>query len=156
MLRKNDGITLITLVVMIIIMIILASIFVATGLNALNEVQNSKNQTEIHAIEEAISARFTSYLKNDKNVSLVGSEPIWSSASECVEKIYQSVDFSGLSSGDIELKKTKIRNDITRDYHDYVRMIASGDARILDIEPFSDKSVYVVDYYTSTAYGPIQ
>lgn len=156
MLKNNKGITLITLVIVIIVLVILTSIFVATSLKALNETGSSETQNQIHAIEEAISVRYASYLKSDGNVSLVGSSPTWSSPSECVDAIMKSMDVTNLSAEDVAAKRTRISNEIARDYEKYVKMIGSGDATLLGIEQLSTDNVFVVDYYTSKVYGPIK
>lgn len=154
--ENKNGITLITLIFIIIILVILTSIFIASSLRALDETRKSEIQNEIKAIEDAIAIRYASYVKNDGNISLVGKAPEWASYSECADAIIETIDFSKQKEDEAELKKNAIRTQIQRDYDKYVKMISSGDAMILGIDTFSSDDVFVVDYYTSKAYGPIK
>ncbi|MBQ9313414.1 MAG: type II secretion system protein [Clostridia bacterium] len=160
MLKNKNGITLIALVFMIIVILILTSIFIATSLRALNEAKNTEIQSEIRALEDAISERYTSYVKNNKSVnsSLIGASPTskWSSESDCIEAVLNTIDYSKLSEEDKENRINKISGDIARDYKEYVKVISKREANSLGIQQFSQDNVYVVDYYTTTAYGPIK
>lgn len=160
MLKNKSGITLITLVFIIIIIIILTSIFVATSLRALNEARNSEIQSEKHALEGASQNRYVSYIKNDKstNVELIGASPSsrWNSVTECIEEVLQYVDLSDLPELDQKRKKDKISSDIAAHYDEYIKIITVSDAKRLGVDHFLEDSIYVLDYYTSTAYGPIK
>jgi len=159
MLKNNRGITLITLIYMIIIILILTSIFIATSLNSLEEARNSEIENELHVLEQAINERFVSYIKNDKslNVQLTGNSPSANGLSEtdCVNIAIECTDYTDYSTEDIAKKKQKISDDISRDYDDYVKIISKSEAKALGIEPFSEENIYMVDYYTAKAYGPI-
>lgn len=155
MVKNNKGITLIALVIMIIIIIILTSIFVATSLRALKETRISEIQEEVHALQQAISIRYTSYVKNGEsgNVQLVGASPSsrWESVDDCINAIKE-----GMKSEERTVNESKLTNEITRDYDKYVKVITASEAKSLGVDPFLEDSVYVVDYYTSTAYGPVK
>ena len=152
MLRKSNGVTLITLVITIIVILILTSIFVATGMNALKEARKSEIQAEIGSLQEAISIRFTSYLKNGESVDLVGISPTsiekLSDASKCINAIKNSV---GINSD----KEAKITREIVSHFDEYVKIVTPYEASILGVEPIKEDSIYIVDYYTSAVYGPI-
>lgn len=160
MLKNKKGITLVTLVFVIIIILILTSIFIATSLRALNETRNSEIQAEKQALEVAAQERYISYIKNNKNtnVALIGSAPTsrWSSPNDCLAIALKYVDVSDLSEIDKENKIKKISSDILAHYEEYVKVITSNDAKRLGIESFLEDSVYILDYYTATAYGPIK
>lgn len=160
MLRNKSGITIITLIFTIVILLILSSIFIATSLKALNETRIAEIQSEIKAIEEAAMERYISYVKNNKNLNsqLIGKSPTtkWASASECADAAIETVDFKEYSEQDMMDKKTKISNDIERDYDKYVKIITKSEATELGIEQFVDEDVFILNYATATAYGPIE
>lgn len=68
--RKNKGITLISLVITIIIILILASITLSTliGNGLLNKVKEAKKQAEIANIKEEISAGIFAFSCNTGEV----------------------------------------------------------------------------------------
>lgn len=156
MIKSNKGITLITLIIIIIVLIILTSIFVATSLKALDETRDTEIQNEINVLEQAISSRYVSYINSNGQDVLVGQDPIWETYSECVEEIYKTIDFNDMEPNDALAKKSRISREIQRDYDTYVKMVGSGDAALLGIEQFSKDDTFVVDYYTSRVYGPIE
>lgn len=154
---RNNGITLITLVIMIVVILILTSVFIATGIDALNESKNSEIANEIYQIEQAIAEKYVSYMKNDGNIALTGSAPSskWTTMDECVDAVLLTLDFEDVSFEDKTMKVQKINNDFTRDYDKFVKILYSGDMAKLGLENFSDDNVYVVNYYTGSVYGPI-
>lgn len=156
--KKNRGITIITLVITITVILILTSIFIATGIDALNESKKAEIENEIYQLKQAISARYTSYIKNDGDISLLGDSPNnkWVNADECINTVISVLRFEDdLSPEDEEAKKQKVRDEILRDYNTYVKIIDSGDKLKLGLENYSDDKVYVVDYFTGSVYGPI-
>ena len=152
MLRNNKGITLIALIIMIIVLLILTSIFVATSLDALNETEKSEIQSEMHALEQAVSERYTSYIKNGESsrVELVGLTPIWPTASECVGAIKVAMKYEDSD------RINRVSGEISRDYEKYVKIIDANEAKKLGIDNLNKDYQYVVDYYTSAVYGPIK
>lgn len=154
---ENKGITLITVIVMISVILILSAIFLSTGMESLEESKKAEKENEIHQIKLAVVDRYTSYEKNDGSVSLIGTSAKnkWATSSECVNSIIPTLDFSSLSSDDKESKINRITSDITRDYDEFVMLINSGDMARLGVDKASD-SLYVVDYYTGSVYGPIE
>lgn len=154
----NKGITIITLVITIIILIILASIYITTSLNALDETRDAEITSEMHSLEEAILVRYTSYIKNDKNISLIGSPPSsrWSNSGDCYNEIINYVSYDGLSTEEASQKRAKILSDIDRDYDEYVKIITYSDAIRLGLNTFLQDSIYLVDYYTTSVYGPLE
>lgn len=152
MLKENKGISLITLIIMVIVLLILASIFISTGLDALQQTKDSKIQNEIHSLQEAISSRYASFLKNEESVSLLGALPTtrWSSVEDCWNEI-------GMLSSVREQSDTtqeRIRKEIENDYELYIRIITKMEAKTLGAEPFDEENQYLVDYRTSSVYGP--
>lgn len=149
---KNSGITIITLIITIVVIIILTSIFVASGLESLNEAKITKAENEIKMLKEAVVNRYTSYVKNQNGIALYGT-PVKDkmSSSECVERILDTLN------NDEKIKKeTKITKEIERDYAKFVMLVASGDMARLGLENYDVDNVYIVNYNTSSVYGPIK
>ena len=156
MAKNKEGITLITLIVIIIVLIILTSIFIATSLKALDETRDTELQNEINVLEQAISSRYASYVNSNGQDILIGQNPIWDTYSECVDVIYETLDFSDMEPNDVLAKKNRISKEIQRDYDTYVRLVSSGDAALLGIEQFSKDDTFIVDYVTYRGFGPIK
>ena len=70
--KKNKGISLITLVVMIVIMIILAAVAINVGMNSFDEAQNAKLYAERQQVIDAVTGRFADYQRNSTANPLVG------------------------------------------------------------------------------------
>lgn len=160
MLKNKSGITIITLIITIVILLILSSIFIATSLKALNEARITEVQSEIKAIEEAAMERYISYVKNSNNLNsqLIGKTPtsMWASATDCANAAIASIDFKEYSEQEMNNKKSKIINDIERDYEKYVKIITKSEATELGVEQFVDEDIFILNYATATAYGPIE
>ena len=158
MLKNNSGITLTALIFMVIILLILSSVFIATGLSALNDAKDTNIQAEKKALEEAISIRYASYLKNDANVALPGDRTlnIISDAEKCVNEVLKYITFDNMTEDQKEQKRQLIIDNITEDYNNnFVKVIDASDAKSLGVEPFSADNKYIVDYATSSVFGPI-
>ncbi len=156
MIKNNKGINLITLIIMIAIILILTAIFASNGLDSVFEAKNSKNANEIAQLKTAVANRFNSYLKNEDTVSLIG-KPVKSTytSDECVNKIISTLDFEKASQEEKTAEITKITNNISRDFNEYIMIIESGDMARLGLENYSKTNRYIVNYYTGAVYGPI-
>ena len=154
---KNKGITIITLIVMITVIIILTSVFIATGLDSLNEAKNTEKKNEIYLLKEAVINRYTSYEKNNGNVILVGTlaKNKYPSLTDCIDKIIPTLSLDNATPEEKNDKINKISNEITRDYDKFVMIVDSGDRIKLGLENSSDY-IYIVNYYTGSIYGPIE
>lgn len=155
--KTNNGVTLITVIVMIIIIIILASVFIATGLDSLNETKKGKVINETYQIKEAISDEYTNFLKNLDTATLIGTlaKTKWSNPDDCINKIKASLNDEDFENAEDRSKKeTKIEDDIKRDYDQYVMIIDSKDKQKLGLENYSEDMIYIVNYNTNSVYGP--
>ena len=154
---NNRGVTLITVIIMISVILILSAIFVSTSLESLEEAKKAERKTEIYQLHLAVMDRYTMYEKNQGNISLIGTlaKSKWTTASECLNEILSTVDFSELESGEKAKKIEKITNEIARDYDEYVMLVNSGDVTRLGVDKVSG-ATYIVDYYTGSVYGPIE
>lgn len=159
MTKNNQGISLITLVITIIVMIILTSIFVSTGLSSLNEVKDSEIKNEMYNLKQAVVNRFTSYQKNDGNVTLIGTyaKSVWPDSDECIDKVIPTLEYDDTDTSEDKIAKAeKVSNSIKADYDEYVMIVKSGDMEKLGLDSVSEKNVYVVDYLMGAVYGPIE
>lgn len=159
MIKNNSGISLITLVITIIVMIILTSIFVSTGLNSLNEAKDSEVKNEIYNLKQAVVTKFTSYQKNDENVTLIGTyaKSKWPDSSDCIDKVIPTLEYDEEDTPDDKIAKAeRVSNSIKADYDEYVMIIKSEDMKKLGLDSVSEKNVYIVDYYMGAVYGPIE
>lgn len=156
MIKNNKGINLITLIIMIAVILILTAIFASNGLDSIFEAKNSKNANEIAQLKTAVTNRFNSYLKNEDTVMLIG-QPAKNtySTNECINKIISSLDFEKTSQEEKDAEVSKITNNISRDFSEYVMIIGSGDMAKLGLENYSKTNRYIVNYYTGAVYGPI-
>lgn len=159
MVKDNSGISLITIVVTIVVMIILTSIFISTGLSSLNEVKDSEIKNEMYNLKQAVVTRFTSYQKNDGNVTLIGTyaKSKWPDSNDCIDKVIPTLEYDEEDTADDKIAKAeKVSNSIKADYDEYVMIIKSEDMKKLGLDSVSDKNVYIVDYYLGAVYGPIE
>ena len=148
MLIKNNGVSLIALVFTIIVILMLASVFISTSLRSLEETRKSEIQNEINAIETAAAMRYSSYLKNSNDEILVGVSPSSTSkvnnATNCINVINEYAELN-------ENEKEMIKNH----FDSYIKIITKDVANELGVGQFKNDSIYIVDYCTSSAYGPI-
>ena len=159
MIKNNEGISLITLVITIIVIIILTSIFISTGLNSLDEVKNSEVKNEMYNLKQAVVTRFTSYQKNDGNVTLIGTyaKSKWSDPNDCIDKVIPTLEYDDTDTSDDKIAKAeRVSNSIKADYDEYVMIIKSEDMKKLGLDSVYEKNVYIVDYYMGAVYGPIE
>lgn len=154
---ENKGITIIALIVMIAVIIILTSIFVATGIDSLNESKKAEIQNEIYQLKQAVVNRYASYEKNDGNISLIGTSATakWAEADMCVNDVISTLTFEDETEDEKQLKIGRIANEITRDYDKFVKLVDSDDRISLGLENTSN-NLYLVNYYTGSVYGPIK
>lgn len=147
--KNNSGVTLVALIVMVIVIIILASVFIATGLDSLTESKNAQIVKEIHSIEQAITVKYASYIKNEGNVVLPGklAKNELSSIDECLEKV---LPFAFDSE-----EKIRVSSDIEADYDKFIMIINPNDKKKLELENYSNDTTYIVDYRAGWVYGPI-
>ncbi len=152
---KNNGISLIVLIITIVVIIILTAIFVATGLDALNEAKKSKTENEIAQIKKAIQNEYVDYLRNENQFNLTGSlaKNKWSNSNDCINVIISSLDIDDTEEKNLKIEK--IKKEIPRDYNKFVKIIESGDMLKLGLENFSDDNSYIVNYNTNEVYGPL-
>ena len=156
--KNNKGITLITLIITIIAIIILASVFMATGTESLEEAKKSEIANEIHQLKLAIVDKFTSYQKNDGNVFLIGelAKNKWPNSDDCVDKVIEVLIFDEDDTFEEKtLKTNRVSIEIARDYDKYVKIIYSGDMESLGLQKYSKDNAYIVNYNTGGVYGPI-
>ena len=130
--------------------------FAISGLDSLEEAKEAEIKNEMYQLKQAVVNKYTSYEKNDGDISLIGSlaKNNWSTSSECIEKIRPTLDFSDLDSDEQEKKLERISGDIARDYDEFVMIVNSGDMTRLGIDKVSG-ATYIVNYYTGSVYGPI-
>ena len=143
---------------MVMAIIVLASVFIATGTESLEESKKSAITNEIHQIKEAIVNKYVSYQKNDGNVYLNGvlAKSKWPNSGDCIDLIVDLITYQeGATFEEKAMKISKISAEIGRDYDKYVKIIHSGDMASLGLENYATDSVYIVNYKTGGVYGPI-
>ena len=148
--QKNNGVTLITVIVMVIIIIILTSIFMASGLDSIDQSKEGKIKYEKSQIKEAIADEYTNYIKNSDRTTLTGTlaKTKWENSEDCINKIKASLSDDDYENADEKAKvESKIENDIKRDYEQYVMIINSADKQKLGLENFSNDYVFIVNYF---------
>ena len=72
--KNNSGISLITLAVMIVVMLILASIVMNSGIESIDEANDTKVAVEIEKLKEAVSKRMTDNARNEAAYPFVGKK----------------------------------------------------------------------------------
>ena len=116
-------------------------------------------KNEMYNLKQAVVTRFTSYQKNDGNVTLIGTyaKSKWSDPNECIDKVIPTLEYDDTdTSGDKIAKVERVSNSIKADYDEYVMIIKSEDMKKLGLDSVSEKNVYIVDYYMGAVYGPIE
>lgn len=137
---KNSGVSMITMVVIIVIMIILASIAVTSGIDSVNEANQTKLDVEITELKKAVSSRMIEIEKNS-TVAMPGQK-----VEDIVEYIYYVED---LSNEELE----DFIQGVDVDTIDYYRIVDSVSAAALGVSSVSSEHYFIVDYYTGKVYG---
>jgi len=163
--KKNKGISLISLVVMIVIMIILAAIAIRVGMESYENALESKAATERQEVIAAVSGRFGDYQRNSTANPIVGFivpdeylENKDTIANYIINKL--KVEYGKLFTDD-EIKDSTqqklIYKFIEDNYDDmeYTRILSYSDLIDLEIENTNINAVYVVNYYSNDVVGPI-
>lgn len=163
--KKNKGISLISLVVMIVIMIILAAIAIRVGMESYENALESKAATERQEVIAAVSGRFGDYQRNSTANPIVGfivpDEYLENKdiiANYIINKL--KVEYGKFFTDD-EIKNSTqqklIYKFIEDNYDDmeYTRILSYSDLIDLEIENTNINAVYVVNYYSNDVVGPI-
>ena len=140
--KKNNGITLITVVIMVVIMIILASVTLTSGMDSVKEANDTKVSVEIAELKKAVAERMIE-IETDSTVGMPGQK-----VPDISEYIYY-VD----SIENAEL--TEFLSNMNEERIDYYRLVDSISAAALGVSSVQEDHFYIVDYYTGKVYGTV-
>ncbi len=73
-LKTQKGITLVSLVVTIIILLIISSISINFGISGINNIKDSKLESELNMVQHAVLEQYTKYKTTKDIVYLVGNK----------------------------------------------------------------------------------
>lgn len=73
-LKKQKGITLVSLVITIIILLIISSIGINFGINGINSTKDSKLEAELNMVQHAVLEQYAKYKTTKDIVYLVGNK----------------------------------------------------------------------------------
>lgn len=73
-LKKQKGITLVSLVITIIILLIISSIGINFGINGINSTKDSKLEAELNMVQHAVLEQYAKYKTTKDTVYLVGNK----------------------------------------------------------------------------------
>ena len=124
--KKDDGISLITLLVTIIVMIIIATITIMSGINSVTESSNVKLEMEIKSLKEAVAASIediTAYLPYIDN----------------------------MTNGEI----TYFISQMDEEKLDYYRVVDSSAASVIGVDGIEKDHFFIVDYGAGNVFGNI-
>lgn len=141
--KKQNGVSLITLIVTIIVIIILASVAMASGVGSIEEANRTKIDMEIRGIKDAVSDRMIYYAQNSSNYPLVGKK-----VDDITIYLYCIDNITNEEISDF------IEN-MSYENSDYYRVVDSIAAKSMGVESISEEHQYVVDYYTGKVFGPV-
>ena len=141
--RDNKGISLITLAIMIVVMLILASIVMNSGIESIDEANETKVAVEIEKLKEAVSKRMTDNARNEAAYPFVGKK-----VDDIVGYAYYIED---MSNGDLQ----KFIGTVDEDSIDYMRVFDCVDAANLGFSSVAEDHYFIVDYYNGKVYGTI-
>lgn len=160
--KKNRGISLITLVVMIIIMIILAAIVINVTTKSFDKSIETKANEERAQVQYAISSRFGDYQRNSTANPIVGiiiPEENRATVDSVVNYITFKLkrDYGKLVNVDSKEQENDIRKMVSDNFEDmeYTRILTPTDLIELEMENTNLNAVYLVNYYSSDVVGPI-
>lgn len=155
---KNKGITLLSVVITITATIILAAIFVSAGLDTLEESKVARINNEIGELKRAIATKYTLYNESNGEILLPGTPAStkWANPADCAEVAISTIDFLEYTATEQQLKSNIVRNEISRDYEFFVKVVSSKDAEDLGAENITSENKYIINYNTGSVYGPIK
>lgn len=163
--KKNKGISLISLVVMIIIMIILASVAINVSMSSYDEALRAKIYAERQQVIDAVTGRFADYQRNNTASPLLGLM-IPEENSETLKDAYDYIEnklrneYYKLLTDDEYNNQTQTKQiskflvDNAEDM-EYTRLLFYDDLLELGLENTTLQAVYLVNYYSSDVVGPI-
>ena len=140
--KKNSGISLITVVIMVIIMIILAGIAMSSGIESVNEANDTKVAVEISEIKKAVANKMIE-IEKSSTVGMPGQK-----IDDVVEYIYYVDEMSNE-----ELQE--FLENVDEERADYYRLLDSVSAAALGVSSVQSDHYYIVDYYTGNVYGTV-
>lgn len=141
--KNNKGISLITLAIMIVVMLILASIVMNSGIESIDEANETKVAVEIEKLKEAVSKRMTDNARNEAAYPFVGKK-----VDDIVGYAYYIED---MSNGDLQ----KFIGTVDEDSIDYMRVVDYLDAANLGVSAVAEDHYFIVDYYNGKVYGTV-
>ena len=141
--KNNSGISLITLAVMIVVMLILASIVMNSGIESIDEANDTKVAVEIEKLKEAVSKRMTDNARNEAAYPFVGKK-----VDDIVGYAYYIED---MSNGDLQ----KFIATVDEESVDYMRLVDNIDAAKLGVSSVAEDHYFIVDYYNGKVYGTV-
>ena len=136
--KKDSGITLVTLIITIIVLIILSVTVIFIGDSSIDNTLNARITNEMIEIETAIIKRFSNHMVNEDAYPLIGEKI---DATDAINEIQNSV---GAEEEALEHINTNI---------DYVRKINASAIGALGVKQATG-STYIVDYLNGKVYGP--
>lgn len=146
--RKQTGVSMVTLVISIVVMIIILSIVINSSINSVNETNLTKIDNEIGDLKNAVAIRITNYQRNSTLYPIVGQK-INDNIFEYVRSIER------LNSSEIGEIIDEIVKDYSSENSDYYRLVGKVEAEKLGIENIESDHYYVVDYINGEVYGPV-
>lgn len=163
--KKNKGISLISLVVMIIIMIILSAVAINVSMNSYDEALRAKIYAERQQVIDAVTGRFADYQRNNTASPLLGLM-IPEENSETLKDVFDYIEnklrkeYYKLLTDDEYENQTQTKQisrfllDNAEDM-EYTRILVYDDLLELGLENTTLQAVYLVNYYSSDVVGPI-
>lgn len=154
--KNAKGISIITLIITIIVMIILASIVYIVSNDGMETADSAKYHNEKKSLQEAMQARFSSYVVNENANPLEGTVlDEWTT--ETIIEHLKSID---RKEADTSENSEAIRKFVDGNvkHAEYTRIINYYDMLALEIANVSHKTnySYIVNYHSLDIVGPIK
>lgn len=140
--KKNSGISLITVVIMVIIMIILAGIAMSNGMESVNEANDTKVAVEISEIKKAVANKMIE-IEKSSTAGMPGQK-----IDDVVEYIYYVKDMTNEELQDF-------LEGVNDERADYYRLVDAVSAAALGVNSVQSDHYFIVDYYTGKVYGTV-
>lgn len=141
--KSNSGISLISVVIMIVIMIILAKIAMSSGVESVNEANETKVAVEIAELKKAVANKM---IENETSSTV--RMPGINVSGDVIEYMYY---IDSLENSELQEFLTQINEEKL----DYYRLVDSVAAAALGVSSVQADHYFIVDYYTGKVYGTV-
>lgn len=156
--KKENGITLVTLVIGIIILLILASIATTAGLDSIRTAKKTSMITELEMIQEKVNTIYekrklnqndvTYYNSLGQDISVVNSNTITQILGQIPKEGYRYFSTENLKQLDLDnISQDVIINFDTRDVASIIGIVIDGETyyRLTDMPDYSGQKIEQVD-----------